>query len=563
MIKTISWVKRLQGEEYFSYFAGELKKERMKHYRLLLISCLLLLLASSCREPNRHVKIVCTSDVHGNLFSYDYLSEDSVRGGLARVSAYLREQRRQGNDIVYVDNGDMLQGTLATYCYNTHAVSYPHIAAEVLNYLQCDAVVLGDNDIGLGGPTYQRYRNDLSCEVLAGNILFTGGQSPFSHPYTIIERGGLRIAVMGLTTSAIPHWTPRSQWSGLTFDDMEHAAQRWMHHLKANAAPDIVIGVFHAGYEGGVVTEEYVENATRRVAEQVPGFDAVFYGHDHQPRLTEVVNVEGDTVWLLNPGRDACQVATLDVTLTPEGKIALVPSLVEMDDYARDSLFLAEFASHRERIDQYVDSTIVTSTSEAPMSECLYGPSAVMDLIHQIQLDVTGAQVSFAAPLAMDAGIPEGAVTVRDLYRLLPYENNLYVLWLTGSEIKDYLEMSYEKWITQLETPDAYRNFDSAAGIVYEVNPMRERGERVYIKNMADGEPFNKDARYMVSVNSYRAHGGGGLMTEGARVAHEELQRRIIYNTTADIRFHVISSLGMRKTITPQPLGNWKFCPAL
>lgn len=547
----------------------------MKHCKLLCWACALMAVLVACREPQApHIKIVCTSDVHGNLFPYDFLTGDSTQGSLARVSGFLKELRNQGENVIYIDCGDMLQGTPATYCYNTYAIGRSHVAAEVMNYLQCDATVFGNNDIEPGGPTYQRYADELNCPVVGGNILFSGTETPFVPPYTIVEREGVKVAIVGLTTPAIPHWIPKCQWPELEFDDMEHAAQRWMKYLEEHEQPDIVIGLFHSGYEGGIVTENYAENATRAVAEHVVGFDAIFYGHDHKPWVTEVVNVAGDTVLLLNPGKDAMQVATMDIVLDKKGKAKLNASLVSMDNRTPDKEYLDLFALHIEYISKYMNRTIGTLESTTDASDALFGPSALMDFIHQMQLDVSGAKISFASPLIYDYTLHEGEVNVRDIYRLHPYENTLYMLWLTGREVKDYMEMSYARWTTQMKSPDdhlllldegelkyPYYYFDSAAGIIYEVDVTRPVGNRVNIKCMADGTPFRMDDRYMVAMNSYRANGGGGLITEGANITHEELQERIEYTTTADLRFYMINYIEMRKNISPEPLNQWRFVP--
>ena len=149
-------------------------------------------------------------------------------------------------------------------------------------------------------------------------------------------------------------------------------------------------------------------------------------------------------------------------------------------------------------------------------------------------------------------------------------------MWLTGREIKDYLEMSYGMWVSQMTSPkdhlllldsaekqlqNPFYYFDSAAGIIYEVDVTKPIGQRVTIDRMADGTPFNMSTRYMVAMNSYRAHGGGGLLTEGAGITHEELQRRIEYTTTADLRFYMINYIDMRKTVSPRSSHQWRFVP--
>lgn len=535
----------------------------MRYNKLLSWVSMAIVLLVSCQNPkDTCIKIVCTGDVHGQLFTQDFLTGDTIRGGLARVSSYLKEQRQHGANVVYLDNGDMIQGSPATYCYNTYAVGYPHVAAEALNYLGCDVVVLGNNDIEPGGPTYQRYISDLDAAVVGGNILYRDTETPFLPPYTIVEREGVKIAVVGLTTPAVSYWVPKCQWTELEFEDMERSASRWMQHLREKVNPDIVIGLFHSGYDGGLITDSYTENATRMVAERVPGFDAIFYGHDHQAHVEYVINTIGDTVWLLNPGKNAHKLATLDITRTKGGKQTLIAELVDMDGYKYDELYMNTFASHIERISNYVDCVIGTSACAATMDDALLGPSALVDFMHKMQLDVSGAKVSFVAPLIPEDGrLPKGEVKVSDVYRLYPYENHLYVLWLTGREIKDYLELSYDRWIKQLAIPSTHPQFDSAAGVIYEVSTTKPMGRRVDIKYMADGSPFDMDKRYMVAMNSFRAHGGDTLMTEGAGITHEELHERIVYSTTVDLRFYMINYIEMRGSVAPEVLGQWKFVP--
>ena len=148
----------------------------MKHYRVVCLMYVLALLLGSCSEAEPvRIKIVCTSDVHGNFFPYDFLTDKPAQGSLARVSSYLsalRSSEAFGENVIYVDNGDILHGQPTSYYYNTVALSQCHLAAEALNYLGCEVAVLGNHDIETGGPTYQRYINDLECGVVGGNIYF-------------------------------------------------------------------------------------------------------------------------------------------------------------------------------------------------------------------------------------------------------------------------------------------------------------------------------------------------------------------------------------------------------
>jgi 2',3'-cyclic-nucleotide 2'-phosphodiesterase/3'-nucleotidase len=148
---------------------------------------------------------------------------------------------------------------------------------------------------------------------------------------------------------------------------------------------------------------------------------------------------------------------------------------------------------------------------------------------------------------------------VEDIYRLYPYENFLYVLWLTGEEVKNYLEFSYDKWLSLYSHPEMGGYADSAAGIVYKVHADKPKGGRVDILRMADGTTFELDKYYRVALNSYRALGGGGFITEGAGIGYDELAQRVVTMETADLRFQMINYIEMRKEISPQALNQWEF----
>ena len=555
----------------------------MKSIRHIISTLLLLLLVASCENNQSvHIKMVCTSDVHAAYFPYDFHHDKPSSGSLARVSSYLNELRSPsayGDNVIYVDNGDILHGGPAAYYYNTVGIQPKHVAAEVLDYLGCDAAVLGNHEIETGGPTYQRYVRELSCPVLSGNIYMEESEVAFLRPYTMIERGGVRIALMGLTTPAIPDWLPRSLWQGLEFRDMEASARHWMQYLREKESPDLVIGLFHSGLEGGIVTEEYAENATRAVAEKVPGFDAIFYGHVHQPKCDKVVNVEGDTVWLINPANKADKVATLDIQYNKKGepRVTLTAELVDMNEYAPDEAYMKHFTSHMERVKAYVSKKIGELATSINSREAYFGSSAYMDFLHRFQLDVTKAEISFAAPLEYDFYMPQGEVFVRDMFTLYRYENMLCVMQLTGQEIKDYLEMSYAQWVGTMksasdhlllfdesDTPrlkNHHYDFDSAAGIIYEVDVTKPVGSRVQIKSMEDGKPFELRRVYRVALNSYRANGGGNLLTQGAGIPKEKLENRLLISTDIDMRFYMLNYIEMHKTIEPKVLNNWRFVP--
>lgn len=554
-----------------------MKKNLFPSLLLLLVLCF-----ASCNSRQVELKIVATSDVHGNFYPYDFIRDVPADGSLSRVQTYLKAQRRRLHDrLLYVDGGDILQGQPTAYYYNTVAVGEPHLAAQMLNYMGCCMAALGNHDVETGGQTYQNYILDCDFPVLGANIVFEGTDECFLPPYKVVERKGVRIAFLGMTTPAIPNWLPRELWRGLEFDDMQQCARYWVDYIREHEHPDLLVGLFHSGREGGIVTDDYAENASLALARDVPGFDAVVFGHDHQACCDSVTNVEGRTVYLVNPAADARMVGELDIRFDRRTRTAtLRPALVSVTELEPDAAFLATFADQQQEVKDYVGKRIGTFTTGISTEDAFFGPSAFMDFIHRMQLDITGAQVSLAAPLSFHAVLPEGDVFVRDMFNLYKYENQLYLMELTGREILGHLEMSYDLWTNQMTSSDddllafadgqgpkgsrlknIYYNFDSAAGIRYEVDVTKPAGERVRILSMADGTPFDLDATYRVAVNSYRGNGGGELLTRGAGIPQQQLSSRILYSTEADLRYYLLNYIEVRDTVTPVCLDQWRFVP--
>ena len=192
---------------------------------------------------------------------------------------------------------------------------------------------------------------------------------------------------------------------------------------------------------------------------------------------------------------------------------------------------------------------------------------------------MSNADISFAAPLFFNAIIKAGCVKMSDLFNIYRFEDKLYVVKLYGREIKNYLEMSYAAWINRMTSEDdallqtcpmksnpnriGFKNFifnfDSAAGICYDVDVREEDGQ--LIKHMTDGSPFDPDKLYTCAMTAYRANGGGELLTKGAGLTKEEIESRIVSTTEHDIRYYLMEFIREQKDIYPAPMNHWKFIP--
>ena len=551
-----------------------------------LLFCLVLSVAA--QEKVVKLKIVETSDVHGNYYPYNFITRHEWKGSLARIYSFVQKEREQYKEnLILLDNGDILQGQPTAYYYNYIDTVSPHLCSEMMNFMKYDAGNMGNHDVETGRAVFDRWIATCDFPVLGANIIDTSTGKPHLARYKVLERDGVKIVVLGMITPAIPAWLSENLWKGLRFDDMEETARKWMKIIREKENPDLVIGLFHAGQEAFKMSGKYNENASLNVAKNVPGFDIVLMGHDHARECKKVMNVAGDSVLIIDPASNGIVLSNVDVTLKlKDGKVQskdVKGELTETEAYGISEDFMKRFAPQYETVQKFVSKKIGTFTESISTHPAFFGPSAFIDLIHTLQLDITGADISFAAPLSFDAEIKKGDVFVSDMFNLYKYENMLYVMTLSGKEIKDFLEMSYYMWTNRMKSPEDHLlwfkkkprkgaedrasfqnfsfNFDSASGIIYTVDVTKPQGEKITITSMADGSPFRMDKIYKVALNSYRGNGGGELLTKGSGIPQEDLKGRIIFSTDKDLRFYLMNYIEKKGTMDPKALNQWKFVP--
>ena len=555
--------------------------------KIVLSICLLCCISAHSKPKTVTIHLLETSDVHGSFFPYDFITLKPKRGTLARISTYVNRLRQEtSGNVILLDNGDILQGQPTCYFYNYVNTQEENIAASVINYLSYDAETIGNHDIETGHSVYDKWIKEVTCPMLGANIINTTTNEPYVKPYTIVERQGIRIAILGMLTPAIPNWLQPNIWSGLQFEEMVSCAKKWVKIIKETEKPDLIVGLFHSGKDGGIVTSEYAEDASLQVAKEVSGFDVIFFGHDHTRHNSTVTNRKGNEVLFLNPANNALAVAQADVTFEKKnGRWKVVKKEGKVVDVTKEEIdqqYIQHFQSQLDKIMAFVNRQIGVLEETITTRDCFFGSSAFTDLILNLQLELTGADIAFNAPLQFNSTIKAGPIRVSDMFNLYKFENQLYVMRLTGEEIRRHLEMSYDLWVNTMQSPDDHLlllsestfgdqqrlgfknfsfNFDSAAGIDYVVDVTKPDGQKVKILQMSNGEPFDETKWYRVALNSYRANGGGELLTRGAGIKKEDLNERIIYRSERDQRFYLMQEIEKKGTIHPKSNNNWRFIP--
>ena len=546
---------------------------------------ILFLTVISCSEA-QFLNIYVTTDLHGMLLPFDNTEGEATDHSLANLASVVESEGHR--KMILLDNGDILQGDPLAYYYNFIDTNSTHIIADILNYLGYDAATAGNHDIETGHAVYDRIRREYNFPLLAANAVDIRTGEPYFEPYTVIRKKGLKIIVFGMITPSVPRWLPGSLYSGIRFEDMTSTARRWMPVMQAEN-PDLIVGLFHSGM-GDEQQRGDDENSTMAVAVNVPGFDVIFCGHDHRQALREVTDTEGKKVLLLDGGSRAETLMNVTVTWRREAdgvvRHELEGRLIAMNTLNESQPFMEKYRDATETLAEYTSQVIGQLTGTVSTRDALFGPSAFVDLIHLMQLDISGAQISLAAPLSFDQSITQGDLRIRDMYKLYRFENFLYTVTMTGDQIDRHLEHSADLWFDTMKDQDDFMlnyryddngapvmvngtarlrnpsyNFDSAMGIRYTVDVSRPQGEKVEITAMGDGTPFNYNSDYTVAVNSYRANGGGGHFP-AAGITSGDLEIRIISATDRDLRYYMTEWIREKKIVTPVITSEWSIIPA-
>ena len=548
-----------------------------------------VLVCSCCgpKDGEYTFEILTTNDVHGHYFDSLYVS-DRTNTSLLSVAWYADSVRTAvgAENVVMIDAGDCLQGDNAAYYYNYIDTGSKHLYARMVEHIGYDAVVVGNHDIETGHPVYDRMVKTMKVPFLAANAIRTDNGKPYFQEYVTLRRHGLNVTVIGFTNPNIKSWLSPLLWEGMEFRSLLPMAQEVVDRVRTREKSDVVIVAVHAGTGNGDGAS--LESQGLDLFKSLEGVDFVICAHDHRP----VVH-KNDSICLINSGSHCRMLGHGKVTLTvKDGKVvskALDAELLDVDKNKVDENMKALFRPDYEAVKAFTLKEVGELKADLRTRDAYCGMSDYINLIHTLSIGCSPAQISFAAPLTFNGTVDAGTLVFNDLFTIYPFENQLFVVKMTDKEIKDYQEYSYDTWINTYDgrggnllkirnEPDPRTgqkhwsfvnrsyNFDSAAGLVYEVDVTRPAGSRVNIISLADGSAFDPAADYNVAMTSERASGGGSLMREGAGIDTDRIGERVVeyYPEIRNILYDYLiknGSIDPQTVGDPAVIGSWKFVP--
>ncbi|HYP14543.1 MAG TPA: 5'-nucleotidase C-terminal domain-containing protein [Bryobacteraceae bacterium] len=543
--------------------------------------CLCLVAALTIHAKQVDITLLATTDLHGNIYPYDYLTGANVNRGLAKMATLIKQERKAAPNALLIDCGDTIQGAPLESVYQTFVRTgkfpgnlKPSVALKadpmmlVMNRVGYDAMVVGNHEFNFGLDAMQKAREAARFPWISANARATAasGRKPFA-PYFLKTVEGVKVAVIGITTPAVPSWEKPENFRDYQFIDAKDAVIKALAEVQQHK-PDLVIVAAHMGLERDPKTgairqgDARRENSLYQIAHDVKGIDAIVFGHTHQ----ELPEYRIGDVLLMQPKNWGSSLGRMKLTLEsrPEGGFkviskssSLIPATAATE---ADADILRVSKPYHDITEAYLNSKVAEAPAELLAGESRIKDTAIIDAIHAVQMHYGKADVSFSASFNPRAIIPKGPVTVRQIASLYIYDNELYTIQGNGKMVKDALENAARYYNqcpdTSCRGPLLNRsvipyNYDMAQGVTYELDLTKPVGQRV--QNLRfNAQPLRDDQPLRIALNNYRAGGSGGYTAfRGAP---------LLWRSYEDMRELIIRYYS-EHPLPAKPDNNWRVVP--
>lgn len=564
---------------------------RTQPARRLALFLLLSFSAASARDVT--VRVLATTDLHGNIFPYDYYADKEAPRGLAKIATLIAAERAANPNTLLLDCGDTIQGTPLEGVYQyrllhgrlpmnlapTQPADAPDPMMTAMNALGYDAMTVGNHEWNFGLKNLNAARAAAHFPWISASIAVTprSAVKPFA-PYFVKTVAGVKIAVIGITTPSEPAWETSEHYAGYRFLQGKQAAASAVAELKRTVHPDVILVAAHAGLEkevrdGKVLTTPALidnlpgENMIYQIATEVAGIDAIIFGHTH----SELAGAKIGNVLVMQPRNWGMSLGELDLKLedsaggrwhlvSEESRIIPVQATTPADE-----AILAIGRPYHETAQRFLDAPVAESPVAMTGSTARVQDSPMAAMVHATQLYYSKADISFVSIFNAGLRIAKGPVTVRQIAGLYLYDNTLYVIEGTGKMVRDALENAARYFLTCTgecnSGPLVNRavlgyNFDMAAAqenaLQYDIDLRQPAGHRI-VNLLYRGQPMADDQKLRIALNNHRYGGSGGFsMFPGAPV---------VWRSTEEIRDLMIDYYTAHKLLPDRAFDSWKVIP--
>lgn len=455
--------------------------------RVFLLSAIACLLAEVGSAEERRVTLAFTNDFESAYDPVDaYWRDDIARiGGIGELATLVATIRREADTFFLFDAGDIFTGTLARRTRGA-------VAFDLMALIGYDAMAIGNHEFEYGWRVLAEQMHRVPFAVLGTNLFYAGTSHPFARPYTIIERDGIRVAVIGIlgqdaATALIP-----SNIAGLDVAKPDALVQRWVTKLKPDA--DLVVVLTHQGQTAPMQTDDEADTTVQRgnienlrLAGAVDGIDALLAGHTDAGTREPLVHPQTGTVVMQTFGQGQ-HLGVLEFVVN-DGDVRFIDGRlipVDADKYPPDAAVTTRLADYRSR---NKDLYLPLGSVDAALTRRYYAESTMGNAFADIVRASADAEIGLMPAGALRRDIAAGTVRAVDLLDAFPFEDRVARVRLRGAVLRAVLEQGLS-----LE-----RGFLQVSGLRIGYDLTRPRGSRLLSAAVND-KPLDDDTIYTVGT---------------------------------------------------------------
>ncbi|HEX9637901.1 MAG TPA: bifunctional UDP-sugar hydrolase/5'-nucleotidase [Acidobacteriota bacterium] len=465
--------------------------------RFALCAALLLIAAAAGAESSRkEVTLLYTNDFHSAIDPIPaYWMEGSPRrGGAAELASMIRQIRARDPIVFLFDTGDMFTGMLSFLTRGEALI-------EMMITMGYDAMAIGNHEFDYGADNFERQMFRAPFPILGANIFYKGTDHRYSRPYAILERGGVRLGVIGIIGQDARSVALPSGITELEFPDPIPAVAAAVRELRP--AVDLIVVLAHQGKTGPMQTDAEAHADLQRDFDEdirlcgaVEGIDVFIGGHAHRGIETPYVHPESGTLIVQTYGYGT-RLGYLKLALE-DGKLAAHQGellKVWSDRLEPDPAMVKKLEPYRRQVAPQIGE--VLATTERRLVRDYRAESLLGSFVADVMRLRSGADIAITNAGGLRADLPQGEVTKGHVLDALPFVNTLVTFAMTGAQIREVLEqgLTLERGLPQV----------SGLRAVYDLSrPPRQR----LLELRIGGAPVEDARSYRVATNSFLGQGG-------------------------------------------------------
>jgi 2',3'-cyclic-nucleotide 2'-phosphodiesterase/3'-nucleotidase len=479
---------------------------------------LVALLAALVLPPadTAHVVLVATTDLHGYAGDWNYVQNLPWPGGLARAATIIDSLRqRYPGQVVVVDAGDALAGNVFAGYYGTVGKRSPHPVIEAMSLAGYDVATPGEREFDFGIDRFNQAVSGATFRYVTGNVRLLPEDTLAFPSYVVLQRGGVRIAVSGLTTPGAMVWNGPRLRGKARIDRIETSAARVLPHMREDA--DLAVLLVHSGMSGASsydTTGLGGEHVAARLAQGTERPDLVVVGHSSQEIIDSTIN----GVHFVQPRPDGISLSVVHISLTRENG-RYVPREIR-----GQRVLLAE-TRPLERVLRRLDdahgevlrwSSVKVGENEQRISLAAARVEDIplMRLMLKAVRQATGADLAALPAPDLRIALDPGEVTQGSVFRLYPWEHRLKTVRISGADLKAYLEQdaryffvdAHAQVFPNLYVPGAW--YDILSGATYVLDLGKPMGSRI-VALAVKGRTVAPSDSFTLSIPDVRREGQG------------------------------------------------------